>query len=113
MIARRMVPSAPPRNSTPWGMTVATIPSGLRTANMCWRNMRSAFFAALGCVAVAEPFGVGERGHVVVLAEWGVGDHPVEPDQLTVTDMLGVREGVVVAEVSISDAVEQHIHLRN
>ena len=37
-----------PRKSTPWGMTVAMWPSGLRLASMCWTNMRSAFLPVSG-----------------------------------------------------------------
>ena len=42
------MPSAPPRNSTPCGMTVAPMPSGFRTARMCWTNIRSAFLPVSG-----------------------------------------------------------------
>ena len=86
---------------------------GLENGQHVLEEHEVGFLAILGCVAIAEPFLVGERGLVVVLAERGVGDHPVESDQLTVTDVVGVAEGVVVAEVSVSDAVEQHVHLRD
>ena len=69
--------------------------------------------AALGGVAVAEPLRVGERALVVVLAERRVGDHPVEPLQLTTAHMSRVREGVVILEVGVPDPVEQHVHLRD
>ena len=69
--------------------------------------------AALGGVAVAEPLGVGERGLVVVLAERRVGNHPVEPPQFSASDVLGVGQGVVVPEVCVSDAMQQHVHLRD
>src|SRR6266542_1709725 len=46
--AVRMSRSAPPRNSTPCGMTVAATPLALSTATMCWTNMRSAFLPPSG-----------------------------------------------------------------
>ena len=71
------------------------------------------FLAALRGVAVVEPLGVGERVLVVVLAERRVGDDTVEPLQLAAAGVLGVGERVVVLEVGVSDAVQQHVHLRD
>jgi len=44
----RISRSAPPRKSTPWGMTVQTMPPCLSTECMCWTNIRSAFLPDSG-----------------------------------------------------------------
>ncbi|MNZ64401.1 hypothetical protein D3C78_825690 [compost metagenome] len=48
MMPARMPFSSPPRNSTPCGSTVATMPWSRHTASMCWRNIRSAFLLPSG-----------------------------------------------------------------
>ena len=69
--------------------------------------------ATLRGVAVLEPLLEGEGGLVVVLAERGVGDHPVEELQITIADVLGAGESVFVEEVGIPDSVQEHVHLGN
>ena len=86
-------------------MTVATDAVAFEDGEHVLEEHEVGFLAALGGVAVSEPFGVGERGLVVVLAERRVGDHPVEPSQFTAAGVFGVGERVVVAEVGVSDAV--------
>ena len=48
---------------------------------------------------------------VVVLGERRIGDHPVEAHQLAAVDVLRVSERVVVADVGVGDAVQEHVHL--
>ena len=67
--------------------------------------------AALGRVAVHEPLVVRQRVSVVVLAEGRVGDHAVESRQFATAHMRRVGERVVVAQVGVSDAMQQHVHL--
>ena len=94
-------------------MTVATIAVGLEHGQHVLQEHQVGLLAALGGVAVAEPLGVGQRRPVVVLAERRVGDHPVKAPQLAAAHVLGAGEGVVVAQVGVADAVQQHVHLRN
>ena len=70
-------------------------------------------FARLGAEAVGEPLPEGEVVRRVVLREGRVRDHPVEAHQLAALDVQRLRECVAIAEVSIGDTVEDHVHLRD
>ena len=112
MILRRMAPSTAPEQHAVWhdrGDYAVALEDGQHVLE----EHEVGLLAALWGVAVAEPFGVGERGLVVVLAERRVGDHPVEPPQLTTAGVSGVGERVVVEEIRVPDAVQQHVHLRD
>ena len=68
--------------------------------------------ALLRRVAVAEALGERDGVSHVVHRERRVGDHPVEPLQLPAGDVGWVfkRAVVVVPEVRIGDAMQQHVH---
>ena len=103
--------SAPPRKSTPWGMTVVTMPPALQTASMCWANMRSPFLPVVGAPAPAEALWELHVGSGVVLAERRIGDDPVEALQFAGLAVHRVEQRVLELDVGARHAVQQHVQL--
>ncbi len=101
--------SAPPRKSTPCGITVATIPPGLQTASMCRANIRSAFFPGGRTPSPAIPLGKFHVAFRVVLAEWRIGDHPVETLEFPAFPVQGMQQGILEPNIGAPNAVQEHV----
>ena len=78
---------------------------------MCWTNIRSAFLPPSGHQPYRKRSGNGMPSWRVVQRERRIGDHPVEAHQLAALGVQRVGERVVVADVGVGDAVQQHVHL--
>jgi hypothetical protein len=91
-------------------MTVAILPSAFSTASMCWTNIRSAFLPFLR-QPDGEAAGILDVLLDVVLAEGRVGEDAVEALQLAVLSLCCGAQGVLLADVGVGDAVQEHVHL--
>ena len=67
--------------------------------------------AALGAEAVAEALGELYPLAVIVLREGRVADDAVKAHQLALVQVERVEQRVVVLDVGVGDAVEEHVHL--
>ena len=95
--ARADLPSSPPRNSTPCGMTVATMPPVAEDGQHVLDEHQVGLLARLGAEAVAEA--LGERDAVACCSSWlerRIGDHAVEAHAARHPRCARVCEGVVV-----------------
>ena len=108
----RISRSSPPRNSTPCGMTVATMPPRSEHGEHVLHEHEVGLLAALGAEAEAEALLELQAVSRVVLRERRVGDDAVEAHELAALECAAARRACrSFANVGVGDAVQQHVHL--
>ena len=112
---RRILPSVPPRKSTPWGSTTPTMPLALATASMCSTKAKSPLvLGGEGTVAVEAVVGIvsGEVAAPVLQTERRIGDDAVVRYEAVVSACQSrLGDDVAFFDSCCSESVQEQVEL--